>query len=93
MDNKSEILQDISEELQHLDTNLQEIIQSLPRDQNNYNLTEYNQVLDFLAAKEQFEPIVRRFEKCRAGTLRPFFEDLDIPITNLDIGLGVYWLD
>ena len=63
LENQSETLQDISDKLWHLDNNLQEIIQSLPGDQSNYDLSEYNQVLYFLAAKEQFESIVGSFEK------------------------------
>ena len=93
LEDQNEKLQDISDKLWHLDNNLEDIIQSLPGDQNNYNLSDYNQVLDFLSAKRQFEPIVRSFERGRAAALREYFEDFNIPITNLDIGLGVYWRD
>ena len=84
-----EILDDCAAELNHLDWNLHQDIETLVGDLYNYDLTQESCVLKFLAAKEQFEVFIRRSEKIRAATLLPFFEELEITPTNLDIGLGI----
>ena len=91
LDYERETLQYLTEELEHLDRDLWNFIDTLPGDPNNYDLTQDNQVSDFLIAKETFEPFVRGSEKVRAGSLRQIFEELQIPITVLDIGLGAFW--
>ena len=90
---EEETLDDLAAELQHFDQNFQEIIDSLPGDPNNYDLTQNRCILEFCEAKQKFEPIIREFEKSRAGALRPYFEKLGISVTPADIGLGQYWMD
>ena len=84
-------LDDLAAELKHLDNNLQEILDSLPGDPSNYDLTQDSQVLQFLEAKAKFEPVIRQFEKSRASSLRPLFENLGISVTPVDIGPGLTW--
>ena len=88
---EKETLDDIAHELEHLDWNIQEILDSLPGDPDNYDLTQDRCILEFQEAKEKFEPILRDFEKYRAGSLRPYFEELGISVTPVDIGPGKYW--
>ena len=71
-------------------TVLRETYFGLERRLRDLHLSEDNTESEFLEAGVGFEITVREAGEERASKLWPVFEELNLTITNLDIGLGIH---
>ena len=83
----------IATDLQDLHRELKEELRHLPFDSFDDDLTHEGTLSTYLELVKQAENIVREQERTRATIIKPVFDFLKIPITNFDIGLGVWQLE